>query len=413
MPPKKKAPAEPEAPKVPRSLATLVPLDGRDGGLGVEALDLSERVREVQAEQVASRVAYAVASGELELDLRECGLADLPDALFDLQWLQVLDLSRNLLVPRVLEELRDLGGLRALNLSQNLLSNVLPAALGELPAALEELCLDDNNVEALPAEAAALASLEWFSARRNLLAELPGPVLGAWTKLAYLDLRNNKLRALPAEVGLCAQLRELYLSDNELAELPDAIGGCAALEVLLAQRNRLAALPAGLGACAALQTLDVTANALTEVAPAALAGLVSLRQLFLGSNKLQALPAELGACAALELLSAPSNQLRGLPDEVGLLTELREVNVGNNPIVNLPQSAVGWTKLESGNFRNCKLKALPAGIEGAWKAATLLDVRAKGKKDTCKSTDNIKSELKFTRFVGVVWSKPKAAKGKK
>jgi Leucine-rich repeat (LRR) protein len=410
MPPKKKAAAEPEAPKVPRSLYTLVPLDGRDGGLGVEALDLSERVREVQAEQVAARVAYAVQSGELDLDLRDCGLSDLPDALFDLQWLQVVDLSRNALVPRVFEELRDLAGLRAVNLAQNLLSNALPAALGDLPAALEELCLDDNNVEALPAEAAALAGMEWFSARRNLLQELPGAVLGAWTRLAYLDLRNNKLRALPAEVGLCAALRELYLSDNELAELPDSIGGCASLEVLLAQRNRLAALPAGLGACASLLTLDVTGNALAEVAPAALAGLASVRALFFGSNKLQGLPAEIGLCASLEQLSVPSNQLRGLPDEIGALANLREINCGNNPIVALPQTAVGWVKLESGNFRNCKLKALPAGIETAWKQATLLDVRAKGKKDTCKSADTVKSELKFTRFVGVVWSKPKGKK---
>ena len=85
-----------------------------------------------------ARGAHAVQSGELDLDLRDCGLGDLPDALFDLQWLQVVDLSRNALVPRVFEELRDLAGLRAVNLAQNLLSSALPAMLTSVAEFYEE-----------------------------------------------------------------------------------------------------------------------------------------------------------------------------------------------------------------------------------------------------------------------------------
>ena len=414
MPPKKKGKAvAEEAPKVPRDLWEPVPLDGRVGQLGVEALEVSERVREAQAEQVAARVAYAVRSGELDLDLRDCGLAELPDALFDLQWLQVLDLSRNALVPRVFEDLRDLAGLRAVNLSGNLLSCALPAAIGDLPPLLEELSLDDNNVETLPPEAAALAHLSWFSARRNLFATLPGVVVGAWVNLTYLDLRQNKLASLPPEIGACVSLVELYLSDNQLTELPLEIGGCAALELLSAQRNKLVAMPASLGACARLETLDLTSNALVELPAGMLGGLASLRELFLGSNKLQALPGDIGFCANLERLVVPSNQLKALPDELGRCAKLVDIHCGNNAaLASLPESAVGWTSLQSGNFRNCKLKALPAGVEAAWKTALLLDVRAKGKKDTCKAVETIKSELKFTRFVGVMWQKPKPVKKK-
>lgn len=402
-----------ELPKVPRDLYEIAPLDGRDGVLGVEALEVSERVREALVEQVEQRIGIAIANGELDLDLKDCGLSEIPDALFGLQWLQVLDLSRNYLVPGVFSDLKDLAGLRAINLSGNLLALTLPASFGDLPQAIEEISIDDNNVEALPIEALNLSSLSWFSARRNLLREIPGQVLGAWSNLTYLDLRQNKLVTLPPEIGACTSLLELYLNDNALVELPSELGHCGKLEVLSVQRNKLTSVPLSLGGCISMQTLDFTGNVLTEIPIGMLGRLSNLRHLFLGTNKLQTLPSDIGLCLSLEQLSAPSNQLKILPDEIGNLSKLIEINCGNNPIVTLPPGVIGWVSMQSGIFRNCKLKALPAGVEAAWKAALLLDVRAKGKKDTCKAVDTIKSELKFTRIVGVIWSKPKPVKGKK
>ena len=402
-----------ELPKVPRDLYEIAPLDGRDGVLGVEALEVSERVREALVEQVEQRIGIAIANGELDLDLKDCGLSEIPDALFGLQWLQVLDLSRNYLVPGVFSDLKDLAGLRAINLSGNLLALTLPASFGDLPQAIEEISIDDNNVEALPIEALNLSSLSWFSARRNLLREIPGQVLGAWSNLTYLDLRQNKLVTLPPEIGACTSLLELYLNDNALVELPSELGHCGKLEVLSVQRNKLTSVPLSLGGCISMQTLDFTGNVLTEIPIGMLGRLSNLRHLFLGTNKLQTLPSDIGLCLSLEQLSAPSNQLKILPDEIGNLSKLIEINCGNNPIVTLPPGVIGWVSMQSGIFRNCKLKALPAGVEAAWKAALLLDVRAKGKKDTCKAVDTIKSELKFTRIVGVIWIKTKPVKGKK
>jgi len=413
MPPKKgKGKVVEELPKVPRDLYEVAPLDGRDGVLGIEALEVSERVREALLEQVEHRIGIAVANGELDLDLKDCGLSEIPDALFGLQWLQVLDLSRNYLVPGVFSDLKDLAGLRAVNLSGNLLSLTLPASFGDLPRDIEEISIDDNNVEALPAEAANLAALSWFSARRNLLRELPGQVLGSWSHLTYLDLRQNKLVSLPPEIGACSALMELYLNDNMLNELPPELGRCEKLEVLSVQRNQLSNVPISLSGCVNLQTLDLTGNILMDIPVGMLGRLINLRHLFLGTNKLQSLPSDIGLCSSLEQLSAPSNQLKMLPDEIGNLSKLIEINCGNNPLVTLPPGVIGWTSMQSGIFRNCKLKSLPAGVEAAWKAALLLDVRAKGKKDTCKAVDTIKSELKFTRIVGVIWSKPKPVKKK-
>jgi Leucine-rich repeat (LRR) protein len=40
----------------------------------------------------------------------------------------------------------------------------------------------------------------------------------------FLDLRKNKLKNLPNEIGECTALSDLYLSDNEISELPKTIG---------------------------------------------------------------------------------------------------------------------------------------------------------------------------------------------
>lgn len=42
--------------------------------------------------------------------------------------------------------------------------------------------------------------------------------------IRYLDLRGNRLRALPNSLCLHPQLRTLLLGDNELASLPTALG---------------------------------------------------------------------------------------------------------------------------------------------------------------------------------------------
>lgn len=412
MPPKKgKKDVKPAAPLIPRDLSEPNPLDGRDGILGIDNLEVQERVREVQEDLIDWKLSDVMRSGSLELDFREQGLDALPDGLYDLQWLQVLDLSRNLLVNAVFDELKDVANLRAIDLTSNLLASTLPDSFGSLNSKLEELCLDENVIERLPATAANLSALSWVSLRRNLLAELPGSILGAWRKLVHLDLRDNKLKALPEEVGLCASLETLMLTGNELTDLPEALRGCTALLELHVQRNQLTALPLGLGACGALQLLDVTSNKLTELPGGVLAGLGSLRTLFAGGNKITAVPVEVAALRELEVLSLSGNAIKALPDEVGALVHLREIYLANCPISALPPSVVGWTELEQAVFKNCKLKALPAGVEAAWSRTRLLDFRQK-KKPICKVGEDIRDIMKRTRMLGVTFVKPKK-KGKK
>jgi len=338
---KKKAEKKEEAPfPVPRDLSEACPIDAHDGLLGLEHGDVKGRVRAVNLDVVLWKISEAVRGGELEVDLADHGLEELPDELFELPWIQVLDLSKNVFVngawcklhaldcyllparvppyrtfapetplpahADVFEDLPLLPSLKAVDLSTNLLHGPLPVYLGSFPPTLEELCLDGNVISEIPEAAAALSQLAWLSLKKNVLTSLPPACLKAWVRLEYLDLRHNKLTMLPDEIGECRELRTLFLSNNALPALPETLGSCTALTLLHVSRNSLKLLPESLGSCTFLEELDVSFNKLEGLSEAVFAGLTSLRKLLAAANKIDAVPATLALAANLEVISLSS-----------------------------------------------------------------------------------------------------------
>lgn len=420
MPPKKggkkgkKGGAVKEAPfPVPRDLAEPAPIDGAGGAIGIDHSDIRHKVDAVVQDLCKWKISEAIGEGDFDLDVSKSGLDELPEEMLDMPWLQVLDLSENKFVNGVIEELEAFPSLRAVNLSTNQLNSLLPPdAVAALPGCLEELNLSQNVIVEIPETAMRLSNLTWLNLRRNLLTTLPPPCLLAWDKLTFLDLRDNKIKALPEEIGGCISLQELLISSNGLESLPASIGNLKALNVLQAQKNSLTALPESLASCTALQLLDVSYNKLTALPPEMFVGLSSLRRFLASSNKIAALPAEIAAMSCLEVLGLGFNQIKSLPDEIGSLSNLREIYMSDNPLTALPASVVGWSSLQEGAFRNAKLKMIPPEVAttAAWAHCRLIDVRGK-KKDTCKVTQEFKDGLRGTRMVGTVLAKAK--KGKK
>lgn len=364
---------------------------------------------------MAFKISESIAQGRLEIDLKECSIHTLPEEIFDIPGLQILDCSKNFLTNDVFTDLKDLPNLYCLNLTGNLLTSTLPIDSGNCSSTMEELCFDENVIEHLNESLGNYSNLVWFSVRKNCLQNIPGSLFSNWSvSLQYLDLRDNKLTVLPDELGDLLHVKELYLSNNLLTTLPDSIGKCSEVEILLANKNQITSIPLALNTCTNLQHLDFASNKLIDVPPVVLSTLVNLQDLFLGGNKITDIPSDIGNCVSLQVLSLSSNSLKSLPESIGNLSNLREIYCGNNPMSSLPPTITGWVQLQQGIFRNCKLKALPPGIETTWKAAKFIDVRAKGKKDTiCKVSTEVQEVLKKTRMVGVVWTKPKKAKGKK
>ena len=117
----------------------------------------------------------------------------IPDALGNLNNLQVLNLSDNDLTGDIPETLGNLNNLQVLNLGHNDLTGPIPKALGQLDN-LDTLYLAGNELTGtIPETLGQLDSLKILSLRGN---ELTGPIpeaLGNLDNLQYLYLDQNQM----------------------------------------------------------------------------------------------------------------------------------------------------------------------------------------------------------------------------
>ena len=122
-----------------------------------------------------------------------------------------------------------------------------------------------------------------------------------------VDLRNNRLKTLPHEIGNLTNLKWFNLSSNQLTTLPKEIGNLTNLESLYSSDNLLRTLPPEIGT------------------------LTNLKSLYLGRNQLTTLPPEIGMLKNLESLHLERNPITTLPPEIGNLKNLKVLDLSNNP----------------------------------------------------------------------------------
>ena len=79
------------------------------------------------------------------------------------------------------------------------------------------------------------------SAGHNTVAFLPDSI-GNLASLLVLDVRNNKLRSIPASIASLT-LSMLDLSNNDLASVPPELGRMTSLRSLRLEGNPLRTLP--------------------------------------------------------------------------------------------------------------------------------------------------------------------------
>lgn len=175
-------------------------------------------------------------AGARHLKLSE-GLTGFPPEIFSLaDTLEILDLSGNRLTS-LPDELPCLRRLRILFCSDNPFE-VLPAVLGQCP------------------------QLEMVGFKANRIHSVPGAALPP--RLRWLILTDNRLTALPPEIGRCTRLQKLMLAGNRLTVLPPELAACRALELLRIAANRLEALPEWLLSMPRLAWLAFAGNPLCE-----------------------------------------------------------------------------------------------------------------------------------------------------
>ncbi|UZE95503.1 leucine-rich repeat-containing protein kinase family protein [Alkalimarinus alittae] len=166
------------------------------------------------------------------------------------------------------------------------------------------------------------------------LTMFPTEIFELADTLEVLDLSNNQLDSLPADLGRLKNLKILFLSNNKFKHLPAELAGCPELEMIGFKANQIKRVPED---CLPTKTrwLILTENQIERL-PESMGRLHRLKKLALAGNQLTSLPDSMADCQNLELVRLSANQLTHLPDWLFQLPKLSWLAFAGNPIGDTP-----------------------------------------------------------------------------
>jgi internalin A len=213
-----------------------------------------ERIREAKAKKLKALDLYPRKLGE-RLDA-------VPVEIFDLEWLENLDLGNHDL-QELPSDFTRLSNLKSLNVSRNRL-NTLPESLGQLNN-LTSLNVSRNQLNTLPTSFRQmnLMSLDVSSNQMRMLPEW----LGQMRNLTSLNVSGNQLNSLPNTLGQLHNLSDLNISYNLLNTLPNSVAQLTNLVNFNLKSNKFAEFPRQILKLPRLQSLNITENPIITPPP--------------------------------------------------------------------------------------------------------------------------------------------------
>eukprot|EP00644_Phytophthora_capsici_P012617 jgi/Phyca11/567013/estExt2_Genewise1.C_PHYCAscaffold_230220 len=224
------------------------------------------------------------------LDVTNNDLPDLPPGLGYLNFGSLIALKELVISGNKLSRLPNsitlLENLEALHIDENQLE-YLPERIGNLRK-LHVLNAHSNQLASLPPSFGSLENMQNLDLKKNRL-ESTGDALGTLSRLKFLDLRQNKLVTFPVLPGGAA-LDQVFLGYNTLFSIDELsiLRVKDKITVLDMRDNKLAHLPANIACLYRLKTLDVANNDLSDLPPG-LGYLKHLNHLIVDGNPLRAI----------------------------------------------------------------------------------------------------------------------------
>ncbi|WP_309732217.1 leucine-rich repeat-containing protein kinase family protein [Chamaesiphon sp. OTE_75_metabat_556] len=179
------------------------------------------------------------------------------------------------------------------------------------------------------------------------LTEFPIEIFDLADSLEILNLSDNKLRSLPADLGRLHDLKIIFLSNNDFEEVPEVLADCPNLSMVSFKSNKIRVLGENVLPLN-VRWLILTDNQLERL-PNSIGQLHKLQKLMLAGNQLRSLPDEMAACQNLELIRLAANRLESLPSWLFTLPRLSWLAYAGNPccITNLSATVatIPWAEL--------------------------------------------------------------------
>lgn len=232
-------------------------------------------------------------SNTYRLDLSNQNLTELPERIYTLKELRMINLSGN----------TDLHLEKAFE------------TLSTLPN-LEVILLDSMAITNLPDTFRMLPKINHISLRYNPDLNFENTVeLLQNFDLEFLNLSNNNLNFLPDGIGKLKSLRDLKLSNNQmqLSELFINISNLPRLRSLWLDSNQIQSIPFE------INLLD------------------KLVFLYIDDNLLSEFPKEINRLEKLVVLHASGNNFKKLPVELTEMPRIKFAIMANNPIESIPK----------------------------------------------------------------------------
>ena len=218
--------------------------------------------------------------------------------------------------------------------------------------------LKNNKLSALPDSFSQLTNVSYLALNNNKLTTLPKDFGNSEIKKG-LSLEYNQLISLPENFGNLV-IEELYLAFNQLKSLPDSFSNLNFLTDfdLNLEHNQLTVLPENFGQLSPLKSLSLNHNKLTTL-PNSFINLLINKQLKLEHNYLTLLPNGFGQHLTVKEINLNNNQLLELPNSFTEMISLRNLDLSHNKLTILPLNFNNLTGLRRLDLGYNKLIRLP------------------------------------------------------
>ncbi|KAJ8912934.1 hypothetical protein NQ315_017265 [Exocentrus adspersus] len=278
-----------------------------------------------------------------KLSINHNKINSLPKELYKLTELKHLSISNNCL-ENISKEVVDLVMLDKLDISNNMIPE-LPSGIGFL-VRLVELNVANNRLTEVPPDIVNLRNLLKLDISQNSIKHLPD--MGELRKLQLLYAQHNDIEEIPSFQG-CEQIQEIYFGNNCIKEIPAEIcENLLHLKILELRDNQIEIIPAEITNMAHLTKLDLTNNSITEL-PNTMGLMPHLQALKVEGNKLKQV--------RLDIIHAGTNRiLRHLREKI---TDEEMHAIGNITVSNTSSNIFpDRYAMRTGSMLNLALKDL-------------------------------------------------------